>query len=46
MKIKIISSHTADSKAVKQEVNGTVLLPPFSIPWFDPGKAFALGDLP
>jgi hypothetical protein len=23
----------ADSKPVKQEVNGTVILPPFSIPW-------------
>jgi len=26
--IKIISCHTADSKPVKQEVNGTVILPP------------------
>ncbi len=25
---KIVSSHTADSKPVKQEVNGTVTLPP------------------
>jgi hypothetical protein len=33
MKAKIVSCHTADSKLVKQEVNGTVILPPFSIPW-------------
>ncbi len=32
LKTKIVSCHTADSKPVKQEVNGTVLLPPFSIP--------------
>jgi len=24
----MVSSHTADSKLVKQEVNGTVILPP------------------
>jgi hypothetical protein len=29
---KIVSSHRADSKPVKQEVNCAVLLPPFSIP--------------
>ncbi len=29
---KIVSSHTADSKAVKQEVNGTVILPPLVFP--------------
>jgi hypothetical protein len=28
IKIKIVSSHTADSKPVKQEVNGTVILLP------------------
>ena len=28
MKTKIVSCHTADSKPVKQEVNGTVILPP------------------
>jgi hypothetical protein len=28
MKTKILSSHTADSQPVKQEVNGTVILPP------------------
>jgi hypothetical protein len=29
---KKFSCHTADSKPVKQEVNGTVILSPFSIP--------------
>ena len=33
IKTKIVSCHTAVSKPVKQEVNGTVMLPPFSIPW-------------
>jgi len=35
IKTKIVSDHTADSKPVKQEVNGTVILPPLvlSIPW-------------
>jgi len=28
IKTKIISCHTADSKPVKQEVNGTMILPP------------------
>ncbi len=27
IKTKIVSSHTADSKPVKKEVNGTVILP-------------------
>jgi hypothetical protein len=31
-KTKIASCHTADSKPVKQEVNGTVILPPFVFP--------------
>jgi len=31
-KKKIVGCHTADSKPVKQEVNGTVILPAFSIP--------------
>ena len=30
---KIVSCHTADCKPVKREVNGTVILPPLSIPW-------------
>jgi hypothetical protein len=28
----LVSSHTADSKPVKQEVNGTVILPPLVFP--------------
>ena len=28
IKTKIVSSHTADSKPVQQEVSGTVILPP------------------
>ncbi len=32
IKTKIVSSHTADSKPVKQEVNGTVILPPSVFP--------------
>jgi hypothetical protein len=28
IKTKIVSSHTTNSKPVKQEVNGTVILPP------------------
>ena len=32
IKTKIVSSHTADSKPIKQEVNGTVILPPLVFP--------------
>jgi hypothetical protein len=32
IKTKIVSCHTADSKPVKQEVNGTVMLPPLVFP--------------
>ncbi len=32
IKTKIVSSHTTDSKPVKQEVNGTVILPPLVFP--------------
>jgi hypothetical protein len=32
IKTKTVSSYTADSKPVKQEMNGTVIFPPFSIP--------------
>jgi hypothetical protein len=32
IKTKLVSCHTADSKAVKQEVNGTVILPPLVFP--------------
>jgi len=32
IKTKIVSHHTADSKPIKQEVNGTVILPPLVFP--------------
>ena len=32
IKTKIVSCHTTDSKTVKQEVNGTVILPPLVFP--------------
>jgi hypothetical protein len=32
IKTKIVSCHAADSKPVKQEVNGTVILPPLAFP--------------
>jgi len=32
IKTKIVSSYIADSKPVKQEVNGTVILPPLVFP--------------
>ncbi len=32
VKTKIVRSHTADSKPVKQEVKGTVILPPLVLP--------------
>jgi hypothetical protein len=32
IKTKIVPSHTADYKPVKQEVNGTVILPPLVFP--------------
>jgi hypothetical protein len=32
IKTKIVSCHSADSKPVKQEVNGTVILPPLVFP--------------
>ncbi len=35
IKTNIVNSHIADSKPVKQEVNGTMILPPFRIPWTD-----------
>jgi hypothetical protein len=34
IKTKIVSCHTADYKPVKQEVNGTVILPPLVVPVF------------
>ncbi len=32
IKTKIVSGHTADSKPVKQEVSGTLILPPLVFP--------------
>jgi len=32
IKTKIVSCHTPDSKPVKQEINGTVVLPPLVFP--------------
>jgi len=32
IKTKIVSCHTADAKPVKQEVNGTIILPPLVFP--------------
>jgi hypothetical protein len=34
IKTKIVSCHTADSKAAKQEFNHTVILPPLVFPGF------------
>ncbi len=34
IKTKIVSCHATDSKPVKQEINGRVIHPLFSIPWF------------
>jgi len=46
IKTKIVSCHTADSKPVKQEVNGTVILPPLVFPALtdriNPGLSFQL----
>jgi hypothetical protein len=39
IKTKIVSGHTADSKPVKQEVKGTVILPPLVFP----GSIIAFG---
>ncbi len=39
IKTKIVSSHTADSKPVKQEVNGTMILPPLVFPWYSLGES-------
>jgi hypothetical protein len=36
IKRKNVSCHTADSKPVKQEVNGTVILPPLVFPGLRP----------
>ena len=42
IKTKIVSCHTADSKPVKQEVNGSVILLPLVLPsWIDGTTYFA-----
>jgi hypothetical protein len=38
IKTKIVNCHTADSKPVKQEVNGTVILPSLVFPAFCYGR--------
>jgi len=38
IKTKIVTCHTADSKPVKQEVNGTVILPPLVFPGLSSGQ--------
>ena len=50
MKTKIVSCHTADSKPVKQEVNGTVILPPLVFPGYSItvtlySNSYSLGQL-
>jgi len=35
IKTKIVSSHTADPKPVKREVNSTMILPPLVFPDYD-----------
>ncbi len=42
IRTKIVSRHTADSKPVKQEVNGTVILPPLVFPGSIAHKALSV----
>jgi len=48
IKTKIVSCHTADSEPVKQEVNGTKILPPLVLPdngnatWKEPSEPVRL----
>ncbi len=42
-KTKIVSCHTADSEPVKQEVNGTVILPPSVFPGYGFGVEVRFG---
>ncbi len=35
IKTKMVSCHTADTKPVKHEVNGTMILPPLVFPGFE-----------
>ncbi len=43
IKTKIVSCHTADSKPVKPEVNGTVILPPLVFPGLNRSNSWARG---
>ncbi len=42
IKTKIVCCHAADSKSVKQEVNGTVILPPLVFPGLEHAHTFCL----
>ncbi len=42
IKTKIVSCLTPDSKPVKQEVNGTVILPPLAFPVYSNSKNLLL----
>jgi len=42
-KTKLVGSHTADSKPVKQEVNGKVRLPPLVFPGLTNAQPVAAG---
>jgi hypothetical protein len=44
IKTKIVVSHTADSKPVKQEVNGTAMLPPLVFPEESVKSVFGSSD--
>ncbi len=46
IKTKIVSCRTADSKPVKQEVNGTVILPPLVFPAAGKSRAYPRGEHP
>jgi hypothetical protein len=45
IKTKIVSCHKADSKLVKQEVNGTLILPPLVLPVYNQCVAAASSAL-
>jgi hypothetical protein len=45
IKTKIVSCHIPNSKLVKQEVNGTVILPPLAFPGGQCYEAFFLRNL-
>jgi hypothetical protein len=40
IKTRVVSSHAADSKPVKQEANGKVILPPLVFPGYGHKKSF------